>query len=71
MKNKNPTFCFVNNQPFPCGCCMEFSDGRGEFSSVIRVYTCKLHTPSTNPTDDAIKNGFSTNCSGSWTKRLN
>lgn len=36
---------FVNGEPAKCGCRMELSAGAGEYSDVLYVMPCSIHSP--------------------------
>lgn len=40
---KSEELTFVNDEPAECGCEMEFSDGHGEYSNVVRIKLCRKH----------------------------
>jgi len=61
---------FVNKHPYPCGCKISFSDGKGEYSDVIYVDFCEKHSPKTLPEADAKIAGYYRSGSGKWIKKL-
>lgn len=59
---------FVNSNPAKCGCTMRFSSGGGEYSDVLYVYPCKIHSDK----DHVIKDeDYVMDAGGNFSKRTN